>query len=178
MKALTLWQPWATLVALQQKKIETRSWGTTYRGTLAIHASKNMPPEAKALCQEQPFARALNWVDNHTNRLPLGAIVAVCEIADVRDIVVFENSAKLRKYNFATLANEYLDLPREPERSFGDYTPGRYTWFLSNIRALVRPIPCRGYQQLWDVTADIEAVINEQLRAKDSAKTHDQLPRF
>lgn len=39
MKALTLWQPWASLVALGEKKIETRTWSTTYRGTLAIHAS-------------------------------------------------------------------------------------------------------------------------------------------
>ena len=40
MKALTLYQPWATLVAIGAKKIETRSWSTPYRGPLAIHAGK------------------------------------------------------------------------------------------------------------------------------------------
>lgn len=40
-KALTLYQPWATLIAIGAKKIETRSWDTKYRGPLAIHASKN-----------------------------------------------------------------------------------------------------------------------------------------
>lgn len=43
MKALTLWQPWASLVALGVKSIETRSWSTSYRGQLAIHAAATMP---------------------------------------------------------------------------------------------------------------------------------------
>jgi hypothetical protein len=42
MKALTLIQPWATLVALGEKQIETRSWDTKYRGPLAIHAGKKI----------------------------------------------------------------------------------------------------------------------------------------
>jgi hypothetical protein len=41
---LTLWQPWASLVALGVKSIETRSWSTQYRGPLAIHASTKRPP--------------------------------------------------------------------------------------------------------------------------------------
>lgn len=167
MKALTLWQPWATLVALQQKKIETRSWGTTYRGTLAIHAAQNFPQEAKDLVFTEPFYSALQLplADNKSEMvaLPRSAIVAVCDIADVRDIVAFENTAKLRKLNFAIFCNEYLDLPNEPELSFGDYTPGRYAWLLTNIRALKRPIPCRGYQQLWAVPAHIIQQIKEQL---------------
>lgn len=43
MKALSLTQPWATLVAIGAKKIETRSWSTSYRGPVAIHASKGYP---------------------------------------------------------------------------------------------------------------------------------------
>ena len=37
MKAITLTQPWATLVMLGQKQWETRSWRTHYTGALAIH---------------------------------------------------------------------------------------------------------------------------------------------
>lgn len=44
MKALTLHQPWASLVALGVKTIETRSWATRYRGPLAIHAGATRPP--------------------------------------------------------------------------------------------------------------------------------------
>ena len=39
MKALTIWQPWASLLVSGQKKYETRSWATTYRGPIAIHAA-------------------------------------------------------------------------------------------------------------------------------------------
>ncbi len=43
MKAITLWQPWASLVAIGAKTIETRSWATSYRGPLAIHAAARKP---------------------------------------------------------------------------------------------------------------------------------------
>src|SRR5271166_4355910 len=48
MKALTLTQPWATLVAIKAKRIETRSWRTSYRGPFAIHAGKSFPEWARA----------------------------------------------------------------------------------------------------------------------------------
>ena len=41
MKALTLYDPWATLVVLGEKQFETRRWLTNYRGRLAIHTSRN-----------------------------------------------------------------------------------------------------------------------------------------
>ena len=42
MKVITLIQPWATLIMLQEKKIETRSWSTNIRGEIAIHAGKKV----------------------------------------------------------------------------------------------------------------------------------------
>lgn len=44
MKALTLHQPWATLVAVGAKQVETRGWATRYRGPIAIHAGHRRPP--------------------------------------------------------------------------------------------------------------------------------------
>lgn len=43
MKVLSLLQPWASLVVLGHKKIETRSWKTDYRGEILIHASVGKP---------------------------------------------------------------------------------------------------------------------------------------
>jgi len=43
MKAITLWQPWASLLATEAKQYETRSWATKYRGLIAIHAAKKNP---------------------------------------------------------------------------------------------------------------------------------------
>jgi hypothetical protein len=40
MKALSIQQPWAWLIATGAKDIENRTWRTHYRGTVAIHASR------------------------------------------------------------------------------------------------------------------------------------------
>lgn len=59
MKTISLWQPWASLVAIKAKRIETRSWYTSYRGPLAIHAAKVFPKWVHELCCEAPFSEAL-----------------------------------------------------------------------------------------------------------------------
>ena len=40
MKALSIKQPWAWLIAVGWKDIENRSWATSYRGRFQIHASR------------------------------------------------------------------------------------------------------------------------------------------
>lgn len=79
MKAITLTQPWATLVAIGAKKIETRSWATGYRGRLAIHAAKGASeigwPQLNHICRNtEPFRFALKLPDRIEISLPLGAI--------------------------------------------------------------------------------------------------------
>lgn len=49
MKALSVKQPWANLIASGEKSIETRLWGTEYRGPLLIVSSRT-PPIAPAGC--------------------------------------------------------------------------------------------------------------------------------
>jgi len=126
MIALSLMQPWASLVALKHKRIETRSWTTIYRGPLAIHASKGMPLWAKEVCEDET-ERGLLPPDS----LPLGAIVAVCRLADVRRTEIVE----------PTLS--------ENERRLGNYEPGRFAWFLEDVDALPEPIPAKGSLGLW-----------------------------
>lgn len=41
MKALSIKQPWATMIAQGDKTIETRKWGTEYRGDLLIVSAKS-----------------------------------------------------------------------------------------------------------------------------------------
>ena len=45
MKVLSLTEPYATLIKTGVKKIETRSWKTSYRGKLYIHASSTKIPK-------------------------------------------------------------------------------------------------------------------------------------
>lgn len=133
MKAITLTQPWATLVALGKKKIETRSWSTDYRGPLAIHAAKGFPDWARQMCHNSVFADALELAGiGHPDDLPLGVVVATCELVKVERITMF------------------IELPPDPEFQFGNYEVGRYLWHLANIKRLKEPVPARGALSLWE----------------------------
>lgn len=151
MKALTLTQPWATLVALGAKKIETRSWSTTYRGPLAIHAGAGLSSIGGAqglmeLCRSESFRSVLLAAGFlGTPELPRGAIVATCELIDIYQIP-----------DYHPLTGFYADdssrrwALTDQERAFGDYTPGRYAWLLADVKVLATPIPARGALGLWE----------------------------
>ena len=138
-RALSLWQPWASLIAAGAKQIETRSWSTTYRGAIAIHAAKRWTPEQNDLGQQEPFRGCLReagfatWTD-----IPLGCVVGTADLIDVlpTELIVAGLS--------------------EQEKAFGNYESGRYGWVMANIRALPKPIPVRGRQGLWTLELEIE----------------------
>lgn len=144
MKCFSLWQPWATLIAIGAKSIETRGWYTPYRGPLAIHAAKKRDRDSLLLCMEEPFRSFL--VDAGIQKigdLPFGAIVAVVDLVDCIEII---DTGCLLVYKLANDERIY-----EPEHSFGDYTPGRFAWKLANLRRLEHPIPCIGRQQIFNI---------------------------
>lgn len=135
MMALSLHQPWATFVELGWKRLETRSWGTQYRGPLAIHAAKTRAHvlEAGDLARRAGFdveyGRAV-W-----KGFPLGRIVALCDLTDCFQVgVVFGRQV---------IAPADLIL--------GDLSHGRHAWVLENVRALREPVTCRGRQGLWSL---------------------------
>ncbi len=138
MKALTLWQPWATLIAVGVKVIETRGWGTPYRGPLAIHAASSEPAEVRRLMRfDEPFISLLAAAGyKNPDVLPRGAVVATAELFCVQHIVAG------------------FQLPKSPELELGDYRAGRYAWFLRNVQRLPEPVPCKGRQGLWDWDAE------------------------
>jgi activating signal cointegrator 1 len=169
MKAITLTQPWATLVAIGAKCIETRSWATAYRGRLAIHAAKGLGPVGgkrglTELCGTEPFCSVLNvygrsqtWKDlaDMVARplLPQGAIVAICELTAVWRIPATPRHFPRGVADDHPHASYPVVLPPfrdTAERAFGDYTPGRYAWILSDVKALYAPIATKGALGLWE----------------------------
>lgn len=181
MKGLTLHQPWATLVAIGEKGIETRSWATSYRGELAIHAGKAFAREYQIMSLDPPFYRPLldaGFIVQETTTvrrlaLPRGAIVAVAELR--RCIPVEWIWFGLRGVTgWPTHPGDWMATPRE--RLYGDYSPGRFGWLLFNVRRLPEPIPCRGAQGLWEVPAEIVAEIDRQLGNCDIGGCHLRLP--
>ena len=137
MKTISLWQPWATLVAIGAKQFETRSWSTKYRGLLAIHAAKKLEILQKEYCLQEPFYSALQAKGFTVGNMPLGGIVAVVKIVDiVRTESVVHSLSK-------------------QEIAFGNYASGRYAWRLELVKCLEKPIPMNGSQGFFDVADDL-----------------------
>lgn len=142
MKALTLTQPWATLVAIGVKRIETRSWRTPYRGPLAIHAAKGFPKWARETCEESAFAIELGPAI-----LPVAAIIATCRLVSCLPTRELQTDQLIQMDPRAACNDVLLD---ERERLFGDYSLGRWAWILADVHALAKPIPAKGALGLWE----------------------------
>ena len=134
MKAISLWQPWASAMVLGWKRNETRHWRTSYRGPLLIHAAKKVVGWPSMDIQE------LFWEDDiafQPSDLPLGAIVCKVDLVGCEEIFIHTR-------------------PKGIERILGDYTSGRFMWITENPISF-GPIPFRGSQGFFNVP---ESAIN------------------
>lgn len=132
MKALSLLQPWASLVVMGHKRIETRGWSTAYRGPLLIHASKGKA--GKLLVSEPPFTQHVA----DFNALPFGAIIGQVTLVDV---------VRIRAEDWLDAGLEKLALE---ERAFGDYRARRWAWMLEDAVMFEEPMEMRGSLGLWE----------------------------
>jgi activating signal cointegrator 1 len=160
MKALSLTQPWASLVAVGAKRIESRSWPTKYRGVIAIHASKGFPVACRHMCSVQPFLRELTRSGLSMPELPTGAIVAVATVIEVCLTGDWENYRNIERMVRLPGGRHFPVTPTE--NAFGDYGPGRFAWFLDRVHRVAEPVPCRGALGLWTVPDDVLAVLRER----------------
>ena len=176
MKVLTLHQPWASLIAVGAKTLETRSWSTKYRGPLAIHAGKARPTihslpgftdvTGELIAENFPLA----WLDLRTHPhplvpLPLGAVVAVCDLVDVVPMVGPQGDPTLNESSGLwlecqwspgelTLWSGEADEDVSDQLPYGDFGPGRFAWLLDNVRQ-VAPVQMKGAQGLRDLPAGV-----------------------
>ena len=126
MKALSLWQPWASYVALGMKRYETRSWGTDYRGPLAIHAARReLGMTERLLLSRRPLPYG-------SGEMPFGALVATCELVDC-----------LRMTPAIVGDRPPLEL------ELGDWRVGRFAWVLVNV-VRIEPFFAPGSRGLWE----------------------------
>lgn len=134
MRFLSLTQPWATLMAIGAKRIETRSWATQYRGWVGIHAAKGFPGWARETCLDPPFAEVL--VEDRIqspDELLRGHVLAVVYLSDV----------------IPTERVMMRTMMTGRELVFGDYSPGRFAWLTDSRVQLAHPIPAKGRLGLW-----------------------------
>lgn len=165
MKAISLKQPWATLVGLREKGIETRKhrWQAAVGAYLAIHASKTFGPFERRIAGTEPFASALGRYGisvrsfTHTD-IPTGTVVAVAHCVAVRAT------------DDPTLM-AVLDTGSRDEVAFGDYSAGRWAYVLSKVWTCGDQfIHVRGQLGIWELPADVEQKVLVSLQH------HDDLP--
>lgn len=144
MKALTICQPYAHMIALPDdnddaKRIENRTWATWHRGPLAIHAGKSR-----------------EWLDTdrHFDDMIFGAVVAV---AIVRDCFEVQSISKPRETMPSRIVRDY------PWLLLHRHVEGPFCWLLAEVRRLAQPITCAGQQGLWTVPDNVEEAIKLQL---------------
>lgn len=130
MKVLTIQEPYATLIRNGQKRIETRSWKTKYRGEVYIHAAKGK--------------KYLNTISNRIvldliKNIDLNYGEIICK-ADLVDCILMDKEflSKIKNH----FQNEYI---------LGIYEEGRYAWILENIVILKESIPSKGQLNIWEL---------------------------
>ena len=127
-KVLSIIEPWATLIKEGKKTIETRSWKTSYRGELYIHAS------SKQVDKSNPnLPNLLNLIPNVS--MGYGKILCKCRLV-----------------NCVYMDQKFIDeIQHNPQEYIcGDYRIGRYAWILDNIEPLTQPVTTKGHLNIWN----------------------------
>lgn len=134
-RALSLWQPWAHIVASGDKRVENRSWEPPpwlIGQRFAIHAAKRWDSTGALRIAElwdQPCPRF--------DDVEFGAVIAT-----VRLVMV------------ATTPEQVMAHASEDQAI---WFFGPYGWVLEDARP-VKPVLCRGFQGLWTLPNDLELV--------------------
>jgi activating signal cointegrator 1 len=132
MKALSLWEPYASLLRAGAKSFETRCWPTKYRGPLLICAALNT---AVDLSKNEWFtAESTKEIYSILGFPPVlhhGKAVAIVRVVDCFPTTIVKG--------------------HESEVDFGDYRPGGYAWKTEIICNDFEPFPVRGKQSFFQV---------------------------
>ncbi len=139
MPAITLHQPWASLIAHGIKKVETRSWPPPHSiigERIAIHAGRTvvLAPGRETVAAIADIYGTGQW---HRG-IPRGAVVATATLARAQKVSYLRDGIA-----YGEPCGQAI--PVDP---YGDFTPGRWLWLLTDIRA-IEPVPARGRQRLW-----------------------------
>lgn len=148
MYSLTLWQPWARLVAAGVKLVENRPWAPPKVVTgqrVALHAGMGFDADAEKFIRDHGVSE-LPGVDVR------GAVIATfCVFGSV-------NHAMGASALDAIWSGAFDDRWRDQKR----WWFGVHGWLLCDVRKLAMPVPCRGFQRLWRLKPDALAAVLDQ----------------
>jgi len=152
MKALTVWQPWASLIAIGAKPYEFRSWrphASLIGQRIAIHAG--------ARPVQRSEVRALIWSLNGTSKF-----TSSCLHKDLALPLLSQDSAVAGLLLSHVLCTAVVGNPIRGDvaaREFGVsiHSAGDFNWAwpMLDVRPLEPPQYARGRQGLWDFVSDL-----------------------
>lgn len=161
MRAISLWQPWASLLVLGIKTIETRGWSTGYRGQLLIHAAKRkIKSEMINYSNDETFDAAFHELGGTIGKqtlydLPYGAIVGKVDLVDCFSTNSIKHNPELKAFLLKeNQTPNYGDSDREEcwsEWDLGYYANDRFGWVCKNPVQFKQPIPFKGAQGFFGV---------------------------
>lgn len=150
MKALSIRQPWASLIVkgapifksvdnsdgssrvefagLVFKNIENRQWYTDFRGRIYVHASK----------KPDDFIETMRWLGEHIGLAPFACMLLSSEEYSPRGCIIGE-----------------VDMIDCVAESKSPWFVGKYGFVLSNPQVYEKPIPCRGKLGLFEAQTNI-----------------------
>jgi hypothetical protein len=159
MKAISLWQPYASLIAVGVKSHETRSWAppaSAIGQRIAIHAAKRRPHAIELshlrMATERYVidggaAKALDIVEAAwDDKLPLGAIVCTGILSAAYQCGVPGDDGQVQVIRSIARGDSPVLIQSDP---FGDFSPGRWAWLLEDVEPLAVPAPTVGRQGWW-----------------------------
>jgi len=157
MRAITIWQPWASLIAIGAKFYETRAYpppANLVGQRIAIHAAVRRVKEGE-ISQATLDAAGQAFQRHHPIRgpryvydLPHGAVVCTAVLAGAYKLGTPCLCGKARVVE--ARPDDLFKAPDEIDIDhFGDYRPGRWAWLLTDVQRLDRPVPAKGKQGWW-----------------------------
>jgi hypothetical protein len=174
LKAIGLWAPYGTAIAMGLKQNETRGWTREFRGPIAIYQTKKLTDEAEEAYDELCGAFDANKAAGEKplgiprpSDCPRGAVVAIARSIGFYPVYHPSSSYSVTFFN-GEGAKETRTLPPErgtPERLLGGYNTTaenpRYAWILTDVYALPEPVPVPTegtiFQGIFDLPEEIAA---------------------
>lgn len=129
MKAITIKQPFASLIVEGVKDIENRTWKTNFRGRVLIHAGASIAGSALDLLTQEQFDVLVK--NNKGAEYVTSSIIGSVEIVDC--VINHESIWAEKGDSFLTGESSII-----------------YNWVLANPIKFPEPIPAKGKLSFWD----------------------------
>ncbi len=175
MKAISLWQPWASLVACGAKPYETRHWApprALIGQPIAIHAAKKIDKGAALFAEELMYGQH----DNHSGLaerieatwgdcpdelmgkfgnacMPIGCVVctatldAAFQLGEIAEVDGYPSARVIARMT-SRIGGDAWHVPLD---DFGDYSRHRWAWLLRDVKPLKPPAAAKGAQGFFEL---------------------------